>query len=216
VKGFNDRAGRSGGALFGKGIFLKKIIPAIADRLRRVAEYIRHPISRWERFYLSQNPWRFERSSEIHRFEETNRIIREMMEPVETILEIGSAEGDQTEWLSRMAHKVHGVEISSTAVRRARRKFENNSAVSFSVGKLPNIRVDERFDLVTAFEVIYYLTPENIRRAFDVMDNLGKKRILSVYWPHLNVLDASLFSTRNVAQQTIYWEDKPRWLVVWW
>jgi SAM-dependent methyltransferase len=197
-------------------IFLKKIIPAIARRLRRVPEYILHPFSQWERFYLSENPWHFERSSEIHRFEETNRIIQEAIGPVETILEIGSGEGDQTQWLSRLARKINGVEISSTAVRRARRKFEGNPRVSFQVGELPDLGIAERFDLVTAFEIVYYLTPENIRRAFDAMDKLGKKRILSVYWPHLNVLDASLFSTRSVAQQTIYWESKPRWLVVWW
>ena len=96
------------------------------------------------------------------------------------------------------------------------RKFEGNPRVSFQVGELPDLGIAERFDLVTAFEIVYYLTPEDIRRAFDAMDQLGKKRILSVYWPHLNVLDASLFSTRSVAQQTIYWESKPRWLVVWW
>lgn len=138
------------------------------------------------------------------------------MGPVETILEIGSAEGDQTEWLSRLARKVHGVEVSPTAVGRARRRFENNSMISFSVGKLPNIRVDERFDLVTAFEIIYYLQPDAIRRALDLMDSLAHKRILSVYWPHLEVLEDSLFLTRNVSRHTIYWEGEPRWLLVWW
>jgi SAM-dependent methyltransferase len=194
----------------------KNIMPAIARRLRRVPGYILHPISQWERLYLTENPWRFERSSEIYRFEETNRIIQNVIGPVETILEIGSGEGDQTQWLSRLARKINAVEISSTAVRRARRKFEGNPRVSFQVGALPDLGIAERFDLVTAFEIVYYLTPENIRRALDVMDGLGKKRILSVYWPHVNVLDASLFSTRSVGKQTIYWEDEPRWLVVWW
>lgn len=195
---------------------MKKIIPAITRRLRRLPEYIVHPISQWERFYLRENPWHFERPSEVHRFQETNRIIREMIGPVETILEIGSAEGHQTEWLLSLAHKVRGVEISSTAVRRARRKFANNPKATFSVGRVPDIRGDERFDLVTAFEIIYYVKPKNIPRVFDMMDRLGQRRIMSMYWPHIHVFDAYLFPTRNVSRQIIYWEDKPRWLVVWW
>jgi hypothetical protein len=41
----------------------------------------------------------------------------------------------------------------------------------FSIGKLPEIGVDERFDLVTAFEIIYYV--KDIPRALDMMDRLG-------------------------------------------
>ena len=194
----------------------KRIIPAIKRRLRRAAEYVAHPTSEWERFYLTKNPWNFDRLSEIHRFEETNRIIQKVMGPIETILEIGSAEGDQTEWLSRVARKVHGVEISSTAVRRARRKFKGNSGISFSAGRMPDLSIDERFDLVTAFEIAYYLKPEDVAQAFEMMDKLGQRRMLSVYWPHLDVLDAFLFPTREVSREIIYWEDKPRWHLVWW
>jgi len=185
-------------------------------RLRRLPEYIIHPISPWERLYLTKNPWSFERPSEVHRFEETNRLIRERVGPVETIFEIGSAEGDQTEYLSQLANKVRGVEISLTAVRRAQYKFANNPKISFSVGKAPDIRVSERFDLVTALEVVYYVKPKNIPAVFEMMDRLGHKRIVSVYWPHKRVLDDFLFPTRNTSRQIIYWENKPRWLVAWW
>jgi hypothetical protein len=195
---------------------LKKIIPAIARRLRRVPDYIAHPFSEWERLYRKENPWDFERPSEIHRFDDTNRIIRENIGPVQTILEIGSAEGHQTERLARLADTVQGVEICATAVRRARRKFAGNPKASFSVGKAQDIRVRERVDLVTAFEILYCITPKNIPHVLDMMDGLGHKRIVSAYWPDMQVLEDFLFPTRNASRQIIYWENEPRWLVAWW
>lgn len=196
--------------------FLKKIIPGLRHRVRRLPQFIAHPFSEWERLYSTENPWRFDRPSEIHRFEETNHIIRETTGPVETILEIGTAEGHQTEWLLRLAHELQGIDISPTAVRRCRRKFASNQKASFSVGTLPDIRVDERFDLVTAFEIIYYVKPKDIPRAFDLMDRLGERRFVSVHWPQVHVLDHFLFPTRNAARRIIYWENEPLWLVAWW
>jgi ubiquinone/menaquinone biosynthesis C-methylase UbiE len=193
---------------------LKEIFPALKRRLRRLTQYITHPISRWERLYATENPWHFDGASEVHRFVETNRIIREMSGPLETILEIGSAEGDQTEWLLNLAHKMRGVDISPTAIERARRRFADNPNASFSIGKLPEIGVDEHFDLVTAFEIIYYV--KDIPRALDMMDRLGHRRIVSVHWPQVRVLDEFLFPTRNASRQIICWEDKPRWLVASW
>jgi ubiquinone/menaquinone biosynthesis C-methylase UbiE len=191
-----------------------KTIAALKRRLQQSLQYIAHPLSRWERLYATENPWRFDIPSEIHRFEETNRIIREMMDPPETILEIGSGEGDQTEWLLKLADRVQGVDISPTAIGRARSRFAGNPKVSFRAGKLPEIGVDEHFDLVTAFEIIYYV--KDIPRALDMMDRLGQRRIVSVHWPQVRVLDEFLFPTRDASRQIITWEDKPRWLVAWW
>jgi len=192
----------------------KKIIPALAYRLGRIPQYIAHPLSKWERIYSTENPWHLNHPGDVYRFEETNRIIRETGGPLETILEIGSAEGDQTEWLLNLAHKVRGVDISPTAIERARRRFANNPNASFSVGKLPDIGVDGRSDLVTAFEIIYYV--KDIPRALDMMDRLGHRRMVSVHWPQVRVLDEFLFPMRNASRQTVYWEDKPLWLVAWW
>jgi 2-polyprenyl-3-methyl-5-hydroxy-6-metoxy-1,4-benzoquinol methylase len=194
----------------------KKIIPALAYRLGRIRQYIAHPLSKWERVYSTENPWHLDHPGDVYRFEETNRIIRESIGPVEAILEIGSGEGHQTEWLLNLAHKVRGLDISATAVRRSRCKFANNPNATFSVGRLPDIRTDERFDLVTAFELIYYVNPKDIPRIFDVMDRIGHKRIVSVFWPQRHLLDNHLFPTRSAARQIIYWENEPRWLAAWW
>ncbi len=183
-------------------------------RIRAFGQYLAHPISRWERLYATENPWRFDSRSEIHRFEETNRIIREKIGPLETILEIGAGEGDQSEWLLKLAGRVQGVDISPTAVARANRRFANNLMASFAVGKLPDIDLDERFGLVTAFEIIYYV--KDIPRALDMMDRLGQRRMVSVHWPQVRVLERFLFPTRNASRQIITWEDQPRWLVAWW
>jgi trans-aconitate methyltransferase len=195
---------------------VKKIIPAITRRLRRVSDYIAHPFSEWERLYRKENPWSFERESEIHRFEETNRIIREMIGPVETILEFGSAEGHQTERLLRVADKVQGIDISATAVKRARRKFAGNPKASFTVANAQDIKIEKPVDLMTAFEILYYIAPKNVPRVLDMMDDLSRKRIVSTYWPHVQVLEDFLFPTRNTSRQIIYWENEPRWLVAWW
>jgi SAM-dependent methyltransferase len=195
---------------------LKKIIPALAYRIRRTLLFIAHPFSKWERIYSTKNPWRLDHPNDVHRFEETNRIIREMAGPIEAILEIGSGEGHQTEWLLKLANRVRGLDISPTAVRRSRRKFANNPNASFSVETLPDIPTDEHFDLVTAFEILYYVKPGDIPRVFDVMERAGSKRIVSVYWPQRHLLDNFLFPTRDAARQIIYWEGEPRWLAAWW
>ena len=188
---------------------MKKIFPALQRRLK-------HPFSRWQRLYTVENPWGFDRPFELFRFEQTNRIIREAIGPVETILEIGAAEGHQTKYLLDVARKVHGVDISATAVERAGRAFANNPNVSFSVGSLPDIRVNERFDLVTALEIIYYVKPKEMARALDTMERLSKKRLVSVHWPRVSVLETHLFPSRSVTKEILYWEGNPMWLVAWW
>jgi hypothetical protein len=69
---------------------------------------------------------------------------------------------------------------------------------------------------VTAFEIIYYEKPKNIPRVFDMMDRLSHRRMVSVHWPQVHVLDEFLFPTRNASHRIIYWQDKPSWLVAWW
>ena len=193
---------------------MKKIIPALGRGFGHLSRFAAHPFSRWERLYSAENPWRFDRPSEIHRFEETNRIIRDRIGPVGTVLEIGAGEGDQTEWLLKLAGKAHGLDISPTAIERARHKFANNPNASFAVGKLPDIRAADRFDLVTAFEIIYYVKP--LPPVFDLMERLGKTRMVSVHWPKAHLLDEFLFSTRNASREIISWDGKPAWLVAWW
>jgi 2-polyprenyl-3-methyl-5-hydroxy-6-metoxy-1,4-benzoquinol methylase len=193
---------------------LAKLHKRIRGRIARII----HPNSPWERFYAVKNPWQFDRPGEIYRFEETNRIIREHIGPVGSLLEIGAAEGHQTQWLLRVADRVHGVDISATALKRAKHALAHNPRAAFSAGALPDSNLDfEPFDLVAVLETIYYAAPEELPAAFETIERLGKKHLMSVYLPFYKDAIAQLISTRrNVSTETITWEGQPMWLVAWW
>jgi len=193
------------------------ILTKIANRLRLLRARIFYANAPWERLYAARNPWGVDRPLELYRFEETNRIIRDHIGPVGSLLEVGSAEGHQTEWLLKAADRVHGVDISVTAVNRARKMFAGNSKATFSVGALPGSNMNlEQADLVVVPETIYYVKEEELPAAFDAIERLGKKRLMTVYWPYYKDTIKQLISTRvNVVTETLQWEDH-KWLVAWW
>ncbi|MDH5477326.1 MAG: class I SAM-dependent methyltransferase [Nitrospinota bacterium] len=94
--------------------------------------------------------------------------------PFGSVLEIGCGEGLLTERLAPLAKAVLGVDISDTAVSRARARLAG----------LPNVRVErmdiltdsfeEPFDLVAASEVLYYMGLDQLPEAIEKIKNLLK------------------------------------------
>jgi 2-polyprenyl-3-methyl-5-hydroxy-6-metoxy-1,4-benzoquinol methylase len=99
-----------------------------------------------------------------------------------SILEIGSGEGLQTQYLAPLAERIVGIDPSEHAVKRARSLNINNA--TFEVGDLLNFHAIENngpFDLVTACEVIYYLEDNQLERAFQNLNSLGRTCIVTYY-----------------------------------
>jgi SAM-dependent methyltransferase len=114
--------------------------------------------------YKMPDPWHMASAQEQARFAETNAVIaRELGEQFGSLLEIGCGEGHQTEHLATLAARVTGLDVSATAIERARRRLGRpRQRVRVRGRRRPRAcrgpRSVGRFELVTACEVIYYMS----------------------------------------------------------
>jgi SAM-dependent methyltransferase len=168
------------------------------------------------RVYRVRDPWGLNVPSEHLRFKETSQMIRERMgERLGTILEIGSGEGLQTQYLAPLAERIVGIDPSLHAVKRARSL--NISNATFEVGDLLNFRSIEHngpFDLVTACEVIYYLEDSELERAFRNLNSLGRTCVVTYYQGMYARLDP-FFTNKPVKSEPLRTE-LGEWRFIWW
>lgn len=205
---------------------MKEFIKRAKNKVRVVSSKIRHPFNEVERTYTFRDPWGLGKPSEEARFAEINEIIKKEIGTISSILEISSGEGHQTEWLSKLSF-VHGIEISKTAVKRARARFmyevscKRNPAPTFSVGSLPVLPPLHKYGLVTAFEVLYYLSDEQIPQAIQSLTNAAAYRMISYHHNKKSYnkvqgrLDPIVFSLPGVKHKIIT-HNGESWTVAWW
>lgn len=172
---------------------------------------------RLELLYRLNDPWNMASDRERYRFEETSRILRRALvspaERVESILEIGCGEGHQSEHLAPLCRSLSGIDISPTAVGRARQRLPG---ASFTAGDLlaqPWAAQRNRFDIVTAFEVLYYV--KDMARVLETMSTLGRACIVSYYEPSAAVVEPPLAAMPIEGRERFRFEDV-EWRVAWW
>lgn len=181
--------------------------------LRGVAQSDAH--ARLERAYLLPDPWKLDSEPERFRFAETNDQVRRVFgDGIGSLLEIGCGEGLQTEVLTGVSRSVTGIDVSPTAIGRARRRLPG---VEFAVGDLlaQPWPVDQpRFDVVVACEVLYYMS--DVPRALDRMDRLARLGCLVTYFSPAERRIGRFVSARpGVERSTITFGDT-QWTVAWW
>src|SRR5688572_30209268 len=101
-----------------------------------------------ERAYRINDPWNLDSPVEHARFEATNRALESCFGRVSSMLEVGCGEGLQSSYLQRLTDKLHGIDVSTTAVARARLRVPD---ADFHVGDLCQLGWHEqgrRFDVV--------------------------------------------------------------------
>lgn len=108
------------------------------------------------RLYAIKDPWHLDGAKERARFEATNAMIREIVPQCTSLLEIGCGEGLQTLRLLDVSRSVTGIDVSHLAIQRARLNCPKANFVIGEAESLANLLPNQRFDLVTAFEVLYY------------------------------------------------------------
>lgn len=172
---------------------------------------------RLELLYRLNDPWNMASDRERYRFEETSRILRRALvspaERVESILEIGCGEGHQSEHLAPLCRSLSGIDISPTAVGRARQRLPG---ASFTAGDLlaqPWAAQRNRFDIVTAFEVLYYV--KDMARVLETMSTLGRACIVSYYEPSAALVEPPLAAMPVEGRERFRFEDV-EWRVAWW
>jgi protein-L-isoaspartate O-methyltransferase len=129
--------------------------------------------------YAVEDPWDLGSEREQTRHRLMNDLIRGLAPDCERLLELGSGEGLQTQHLLEVCGEVVGVEISPQAVARARQRCPQ---ATFLVGRaedLPTILPGQRFDVVTAFEVLYYAREP--RPILDGLKTIGSTILVTNY-----------------------------------
>jgi hypothetical protein len=184
------------------------------NRLLRGADFADHH-ERLNALYHLKDPWGFTDPREQMRFQETNRILLREFGRVETLLEIGCAEGHQTVHLMRVCRQLYGIDVSARAVRRAKRKC--HGAILAPAGFPTHIRgAPERFDVVVACEVLYFV--KDVSLTLRQMRESGRQGCLVTYYhgsSYRERLDHVIADFPCAGQEIIRCDDRS-WSAVWW
>ena len=183
--------------------------------LRGVAQADAH--RRLDLAYKVRDPWKMESEQEQFRFEETNHLLhRSLIAPAPragSILEIGCGEGHQSEHLIRMCDQLTVIDVSPTAVERARKRLPTGEFLAGDLFSQSWSNDAKRFDVVTAFEVLYYLS--DIPKTLAAMSRLGKACIVTYFGPSARVVEQPLMAMPIAGRDTFRFGET-EWRVAWW
>jgi len=162
--------------------------------------------------YRVKDPWGMETACEQSRFAATAAIIDRWVGTVGTLLEVGCGEGHQSMSLLSRCQTLVGIDISERAIARARSRC---SGATFFVGDIysTNGPAGNRFDLVTACEVLYYMSDP--RAAILRMSEIGEHCIATYYHGRAATLD-SIFRKVPIARSEEFRHGDTRWRAVYW
>ncbi len=137
-------------------------------------------------FKTLKDPWNFESSP--YEQERLKLLLDEVARcSPGSVLEVGCAEGVFTSMLSTMTDRVVGIDVSPTAVARAR---ERCPGVTFMTTSLDSFDAAEKFDVVVCAETLYYI--QDVREAINKLSSLGRRCIVSYIQRESGRLDAEI------------------------
>ena len=167
-----------------------------------------------ETLYALPDPWDMDSPSEQHRFAQTNAVLEQLAGPVGSILEVGSGEGHQSQHLSRLCERLDGFDVSERAVARARSRLPH---CRFGVGDFSNLpwrlEAGEKYDLVVACEVLYYLS--DIGAAVQDMSRLGRRCFASFFSQYARTVAPHLEGLSG-ARRGWFYHHPCAWLWIYW
>jgi SAM-dependent methyltransferase len=160
------------------------------------------------RLYLVKDPWRLR--GETARYDWTGAILRREFGRPASLLEVGCGEGHHTRRLLAGAGAVTGLEVSSRAARRARRRCPSAEVL---VGGLdaPEL-AGRRFDVALACEVLYYMADPP--GALDRLEALADGWLVTYYDGERAALDAAVLSRPGVRSER-FSSGKTAWTAAW-
>ncbi len=141
------------------------------------------------------DPWNFESSPyEQARLQLLLRMAAGL--PHATVCDVGCAEGIFTQMLSGISRHVTGIDVSPTAIARAR---ERSPQPKYVVTSLDSFQPRERFDLVICSETLYYM--QNVSSAITKLSALGRFCMVSYIGREAKILDRHFKSRPNVRME---------------
>jgi 2-polyprenyl-3-methyl-5-hydroxy-6-metoxy-1,4-benzoquinol methylase len=169
---------------------------------------------RLERAYLMPDPWKLDSAPERARFTETNVRIERAFGHVGSLLEIGCGEGHQSEHLVTTCDKLTGIDVSATAVGRARKRLPQAEFAAGDLFAQPWSGEVGRFDVVVACEVLYYLS--DVPRTLDAMTRLARVGCLVTYFAPAERKMGPHFAKRTGLERDSFRFGDTEWTAVWW
>lgn len=163
--------------------------------------------------YSLEDPWNMASPLEEARFEATNAIIEKVFGHVGSVLEIGCGEGHQTAYLSRLSDTQYGIDVSAHAVARARLRMPAAQFATSDIYQQPWGDQAQRFDLVTACEVLYYLGDP--ASAIERMRHLGRCGLVTFFAPAIGRVGPCVERVPGLRKDWIH-HGSTAWLVGWW
>jgi 2-polyprenyl-3-methyl-5-hydroxy-6-metoxy-1,4-benzoquinol methylase len=138
----------------------------------------------FERLYSKEtDPWRFA-SSRYERVKYARTLAAIRSRPLRNVFEIGCSIGILTRMLAARCNSLLAVDISETAINQARRNCRGIDNIDFRRMQIPDEWPSRTFDLIIFSEVLYFLSPEDIRlTGKKTMHSLSKDgEVLLVNW----------------------------------
>jgi 2-polyprenyl-3-methyl-5-hydroxy-6-metoxy-1,4-benzoquinol methylase len=163
--------------------------------------------------YSIEDPWNMDSATEVSRFEGTNRIIEREFGRLGSLLELGCGEGHQSRHLSALADQIYGLDVSAKAVERASARLPSGHFAATDLFNQPWGDEAQRFDLVTACEVLYYMS--DIDSTLERMSRLGRNCIVTIFAPAARRVGPHLERIPGLRKDWI-WHGGTVWLIAWW
>lgn len=163
--------------------------------------------------YAVEDPWNMDSALERARFEQTNAVIERAFGRVGSVLELGCGEGHQTAWLSRLSDRQYGVDVSPQAIERARLRVPGATFAATDVFGQPWGEGRDRFGLVVACEVLYYLGDP--AATLSRMRALSRNGLVTIFAPACGRIGPHLDAIPGLRKDWIF-HGGTAWLVGWW
>lgn len=163
--------------------------------------------------YRLGDPWNMESGLEQGRFAATNALIARSFGRVGSLLEVGCGEGHQTLRLRELADQVYGIDVSATAIERARSRVPDAQFAATDLAHQPWGDERGRFDLVVACEVLYYI--KDIPATLSRMSHLGSACLVTFFVPALARVGPHLEPIEGLQKDWLHHAGET-WLACWW
>lgn len=163
--------------------------------------------------YRMPDPWNMDSPLEQARFEATNQVLERAFGRVGSLLEIGCGEGHQTGYFARLSDRQYGIDVSAQAIERARIRLPQAHFAAVDLAEQPWGEQRHRFDLVTACEVLYYLSDP--AATLQRMRHLGRCGLVTIFAPACGRIGPHLERMPSLHKDWIF-HGSTAWLVAWW
>lgn len=131
----------------------------------------------------NSDPWDF-KSSEYEKDKYATTVKALTRENYDRAFEIGCSIGILTELLAKKVNSLFAIDTSEAPLVAARERLSGNEKVTFQKMAVPDQFPTEKFDLIVASEVLYYLSMEDLEKIRKMMvDHLQPGgQLLLVHW----------------------------------